>query len=223
MDGPLELASPTSSSGIQVLNGTVWTRIVNSTQLAQIFEETGRHLESSGHLIVVKRARHFLNDGRVDLASAFLLEAKRRMPIDQVTLLCDAFGEWRRNEGDVDALLSESVWIDSTRREEELSSVLAQRTRDIGYAPLMRSIKVPEIVEVVSETHDEIVEAVPELDWDHEPTSEIFEAQTLIYELPDAHHTSEPTDGPPIPDALIVGVITMSFVLTIYFCFFRSF
>ena len=196
---------------------------MNSSQLAQIFEETGRHLESSGHLIVVKRTRHFLNDGRVDLASAFLLEAKRRMPIDQVNRLCEAFGEWRRSEGDVDALLNEAVWIESTQREAELSSLLAQRTRDMGYGPLMRSIRNPEITDSVIPTVEEILEEVPQLDWDQEPTSEVFEAQTLIYELPEPLTASEPEDTPPIPDALIVGVITMLFVLTIYFCFFRSF
>ncbi len=195
---------------------------MNSNQLAQVFDDAGRDLESRGHLIVVRRARQFLTDGRVDLASAFLLEAKRRMPIDQVSRLCDAFGAWRRNEGDLEMLLGDSAWIDASTREDALSAHLAARTRDIGYSTLMNTVERPES-SIAPPPVPERVDEPNALEWDEEPTSEIFEAQTQLFDLPEVKDRPSAESKPAIPDGLIVGVITMLFVLTIYFCFFRSF
>lgn len=196
---------------------------MNSTQLAQVFEHAGRELESLGHLILVRRTRKFLSDGRIDLASAFLLEAKRRMPIDQVSQLCDAFGAWRRNEGDLDTLLGESDWIEATQRENLLSELLAQRTRDLGFSTLMNGMSSPRPPESQPETAALSEHVIQESEWEEEATSEIFEAQTRIFEMPEPSgiQPSEPENT--LSDSLIVGVITMLFILTIYFCFFRSF
>ena len=196
---------------------------MNSTQLAQVFDDAGRYLETEGHLILVRRARQFLHDGRVDLASAFLLEAKRRMPIDHVSRLCDAFGDWRRNEGDVEVLLNESTWREACRRENSLPDLLADRTRDIGYASLLGSLSRPEAPLMPTAEPEPIEEPSLELEWEEEPTSEIFEAQTVLLEMPRSPESSIDESASVIPDSLVVGVITMLFVLTIYFCFFRSF
>ena len=175
-----------------------------------------------GHLILVRRTREFLSDGRIDLASAFLLEAKRRMPIDQVSHLCDAFSAWRRNEGDLDILLGESQWVEATQRENGLSEH-AKRTRDLGFSALLHGFAGPPALEPSVPAVAPNEDVLPESDWEEEPTSEIFEAQTRIFEMPevpDAHRIESETG---LSDALVVGVITMLFILTIYFCFFRSF
>jgi hypothetical protein len=196
---------------------------MNATQLAAQFDMTARHLETQGHLVIVRRARQYLNDGRADLASSFLLEATRRMPGTDIRVLSDGFQSWRRNAGDLDVLLQQPEWSQSEERENELANTLVEKTRDLGSRVLLDSLlgkaPQPEVAEISASAPPEL--DTVDIDWiEDEPTSEVFEAPSRVYERPHQSATAS-TDPSPLPAPLVVGVIVMLQVLTIYFCFFR--
>ncbi len=192
---------------------------MNAQELAEKFDTTARSLDTKGHLIVVRRARSYLTEGRPDLAASFLVEATRRMPGSPIRALSDAFQSWRRNEGDLDTLLAEPRWSESAQRENTLAQTIQRQTQDLGHRALL--------IALTGETPDESVDLEEDVnpsivpDWaDDEPTSEVFEAPSTIYERP-MHLSTPPPKTFQLPDPLVAGVIVMLQALTIYFCFFR--
>ena len=194
---------------------------MNPSDLSTQFSTTAQHLDQKGHLILVRRARSYLEEGRADLAAAFLAEATRRMPMSPIRALSDALQTWRREDGDLDALLIDEDWRTATTQENELSATIARKTQDQGYAALLRQLRgePPPAPPVTVHVSNDVMVA----QWtEDEPTSEVFEAPSRIYERPTEVYLAV-SEQPPLSSELIAGVIVMLQALTVYFCFFRPF
>ncbi len=81
------------------------------SSLALRFNEVSTALRPLGHLIVVRRARELLGQGRFDDSVVFLSEAARRLSVRELTGLANDVRSWIHARGDISALLDEHHWI----------------------------------------------------------------------------------------------------------------
>ncbi len=95
--------------------------------LAARFDEVGAGLAEDGHLIIVRKARAFLEAGDLDGARAFLDRAADYVPA--ATPLAEGLRSWADAGGVLDELVTDPGWVERGARDERAARFIGSVAR----------------------------------------------------------------------------------------------
>lgn len=99
---------------------------MDSSTLAQRFNDVAEQLQARGHRVVVRRARAFLEGGDATGAQMFLLRARDTLGAQEapVAALAAELHEFEAAGGDVSRLVTDPAWVEGTAREARLGRMV---------------------------------------------------------------------------------------------------
>ena len=112
---------------------------MDSTTLAQNFNDVSEQLQARGHRVIVRRLRGFLEAGDARGAEMFLVRAKDALGNNDAGVggLAAGLGAFTGAGGDVARLVTEPAWVEGAAKEKRLGRLVESAVSQQSLAGLV--------------------------------------------------------------------------------------